>query len=135
MDALQYLKNGKKISLAKKINNIIAVVSYIKGEHDEALKIINKSIDIQEGKLLYYIFSKKYDTINDFSLEEYRLVMMFYLPTTNKEVHYENFLSPIINQLPDEIRIVIIHDLFNYYKSVKKYKKVLELIERFHLLY
>lgn len=134
MDALEYIKDGKKILLTKKINNLIAVVSYLKGESIEALNIINNSIDLEEGKLLYYIFSNNFASVSDFSQENYCLVMEFY-SSTNKEIYYENIINPIINQLPDEIRLVIIYDIFKYFKNTKKYKKVLDLIEKYHLSY
>src|SRR5690554_1209680 len=117
MDALQYIKNVKKISLEKKLNNLIAVVSYLKGEYEEALNIIKKSLDIQEGELLHFIFNRKDEEVTRFSERKYQVVAMFYLSNTNKEIHFEYFIRPIINQLPDEIRLVLVYDIYIYYKS------------------
>jgi|SRR5690554_4960086 len=131
MESLQYCKKSNIHNIEKTINNLIVVALYLKDEHQEALNILMKSVDTDEGKLLYNIINQVENEDIKYNNKYYQSVAKFYNSTTNKELQYEKDIKPIINNLPDEIRLVIIHDVLKYYYSVNKYKKVLEIIEDF----
>lgn len=128
LEALQIAEN--KTSYRKKIINLLTAGYYLKNEYQEALNYVNKTLDTSEGKLLSFIINKSEEIIT-FDNKHYNEVAKFYLSSTNKEFHYEKYIKPIINELPDEIKLVIINDIYINYKSGKKYKKILELVEDF----
>ncbi len=135
-NSLHYSKLKNKSSLILKNYYLIAVGYYLYNMFDKALNYVleaEKFMENDEGKILRFIISMKKEPTEGVILktEIYYVVTRLYLEKEDREEFFEKNVKDYILELPDAVRLIVLYDMYYYYKDNKKYKKALELIDTF----
>lgn len=132
-DAIEYSIHARKKTLTKICYELMAISLYFNGNTFSALKYLEKSREIlwtEELELIKFIITKG-EINNEVILQNnlYKLIKEFLL-SDNKDLFYEKHLEKDIPNLPDSLQILLKQLIYDVYKEAKKYKKVLEILEK-----
>jgi tetratricopeptide (TPR) repeat protein len=132
--AIEYSKKVNKRSLLKQQYLLLACLFYLIEDYQKALINVleaEKLSNDEDSKLFKYIIEKKLMIKNtyEFSSDIYQNIYHYY----DDSNHSEYKLVNSIKHLSDSLKIIILQELYQYYKNNKKYKRAIDLMEVYML--
>ncbi len=136
LTSLDYSKKTQKNDLILNNYYLIAIGLYLTGEYENALETIEETAKFKGneiGRLIQLIINIKLNktlNTNKFKTEHCQLIANYYI-SDDKENNFETYIEPTIKDFSEAIRLLILNDMYDLYKENKKYKKALELLEKY----
>ncbi|QVK17979.1 hypothetical protein KHQ81_14305 [Mycoplasmatota bacterium] len=136
--SLDYSIKTKKNKLILNNYYLISVGYYLRGNYDKAYNVINKAENLKEteqGKLIKLIISLKLEPVQPIKFDDQncRVISDFYLNTDDKETYFDKYIEPNLDKFLETTHLLVLNDMYRIYKENKKYKKALELLEKYFL--
>lgn len=132
--ALEYSIKANKRYLILQVYCLLVVGHHLNGDKLEAnnilLEVKEKYVDEEIELISFIIKNSKEDSLINYHTKYFSLVQEFYLLPNNRDDYYENNLEKILPHLPDSIYLLLINEIYSIYKGNKKYKKVVDFLEK-----
>lgn len=128
--SLDYIIKANNTNLQHDINLIKVIIYYSMRDYETALKLLKNIKHNHKSLFIKKAIAPEEDI--DLDIEEYSTISKLYIHD-NKEEWFEENIEKILTKFDEEINIMIIFDMYDYYKDNKKYKKAIDLKEKFNL--
>lgn len=112
-----------------------SIIHYLSGDQVNAQEMFDraKAYALTDRILwLEIILNRERPLENGFKESIYDHINAFYR-SLDRDKFFEDGIESLLNDLPIEVSLVIVLDHYRYLKEGKKYKKAIELAERYHL--
>ncbi|MDF2699830.1 MAG: hypothetical protein K0Q49_1386 [Haloplasmataceae bacterium] len=141
-DAIKYFNKAISFCMDKQsslsINYVfISICNYFSGNYKNTIDYIDKAEKVQsteKNKLLKTIYNYKISNKKEkvvFENKIYNKIVKLYYSDDDLEEYFEEYLKNMINKLSDDLKIVILRDVYYQYKEENKYKKALDHLEEY----
>jgi tetratricopeptide (TPR) repeat protein len=127
--------DSKKRDLLSDLYNLRATINYLNENYHDALDDCKQSIKLKDndkGKLIDSIIKYKLNQEVNYTFEDvYNKIKAMYLEQGDKEVFFHDKLEDQLIKFDEDLKFLLINDMYHYLKDSKKYKKALDIYEHY----